>query len=213
MRESDTNYVDHMLILSREQERAVIQEYNLFEHYKFKETKELDWIYNGMLILSRKQENEFLFDPKRKDYFQFHDWLLYKKKTEWIEKIKGIEKAVNSFQCNYCLSSDCECREKLKINDIIEHLRHRIIWNSCTVFLEHIDMIPRPEFCQTVATLDDVMEQLAMILLEIRRYCGPQHFAASSGFYEEFGRADTYVTMAMNDLNHQMTFGKQRKLR
>ena len=173
-----------------------------YERYRYGsyddlENRDCEWVYNG-LILSRVQEDEFLncqrFDEPgdppglRRRTFPFHEWLFYKKDYEWMERVVGMEKSLESWKCHkQCAFNECaHCQDKETIRIVLVALRWRL--QNHTVdryphdFQEFRKMVPREKFCKMIP-LDDIVENIQEMHKEICNWCGPDHYSKYTGFY------------------------------
>ena len=96
--------------------------------------------------------------------------VLYKRKSDWVERVKGLKFSLDSLQCDkYCYFFDksahkCDfCQSRSKMSWILKQYIDQMIYCTGTVFREFVQMEPRPSFCGLVQNFDDVIYCMELI--------------------------------------------------
>ena len=99
---------------------------------------------------------------------------LYKKKSDWIERVKGIKFSLDSLQCiENCYFYDksynkCDfCKSRSKISWILKTCLHQMIHGTGNYFHAFVEMVPRPSFCNLIQNFDDVVYMMELIEFDI----------------------------------------------
>ena len=99
---------------------------------------------------------------------------LYKKKSDWIERIKGIKFSLDSLQCiQNCYFYDkyfrkCDyCQSRSKISWILKRCLDQLIHATGRYFRAIEIMEPRESFCGLIQNFDDVIYMMEFVQFDI----------------------------------------------